>query len=323
MRAILSILLLSTILYQPNAQQNIECPFIAAVVSCPNPLGSGTSTAIRLKWTSSTFPGCVPDTIFPDTIGIIYSADGGLTVNVEKVTKIPSSCEGAPKYAINYHAPTFGGCQCTLYDGLVVINNNICAYIDGILPIQLGAINVSNINKKPVLQWTTVTEKNSAYFTIQRSFDGITFNNIYNFPASGDSKTEKYYSYTDQETDKFQNHTTIYYRLIMIDKDDNFSYSPTVSLNIDREGQGLKIIKIRDWNISSNVNIYYNADISETIIINLIDLEGKLIKSVEEFSTVGLNNCSMLLPDISSGNYYLTITNGRNIDTQKLIYSNF
>ena len=323
MRILLPILLILYISTQLNSQQNIECPFVAAIVSCPNPSGSGTSTAIRLKWTSATFPGCVPSTLLPDTIGIIYSNDGGATVNVDKVTKIANSCEGAPKYAVNYHAPLFGGCLCTLYDGLVVINNNICAFIDGILPIQLGAISVNNINKKPILQWTTISEKNSAYFTIQRSFDGNNFTNIYNYPASGDSKEEKYYSYTDNDYQTaFQGHTVVYYRLIMIDKDDRFSYSPTVSMNIDREGQGLKIIKVRDWNISSDIAVYYNSDLSENISIKLYNLEGALISSVDEVSIIGLNNTSMQLKSLTAGNYYITVSNGRDIDTYKLIYNN-
>ena len=304
-----------------TAQQTLECPFLAAIVSCPNPLGGGTSTALRLKWNSNTFPGCIPDTLLPDTVTMMYSMDGGISWQNENIAKIGSSCEGAPKYAVNYHVPSFGGCQCTLFEGLVRIKTKDCYYVDGLLPIQLGAINVNYLNRTPLLQWTTLTEKNSAYFTIERSTDGQNFKSVGNVPAKDQSLVETYYQFEDRDNDLLSaGIDQLYYRLIMLDKDGYFNYSPTVTLQVNRNGSGLKLIKTRNWNSTDDLVAYYNSDLNESVVVTLTDVNGKVIASKESEAQQGLNDTNLQLGQLSNGVYFLTVSNSHTAHTMKLVH---
>lgn len=306
-----------------SAQQTLECPFLAAIVSCPNPSGGGPSTALRLKWTSGTFPGCAPDTLLPDSVKMVFSLDGGFSWTTETIPKIAGSCEGSPKYAVNYHMPSFNGCQCNLYEGLVRINTKDCYYIDGILPIQLGAINVNYLNKVPILQWTTITEKNSAYFTIERSIDGKTFKSIGNVPAKENSLVETYYQYEDRDFEQLGSGIDQwYYRLLMLDKDGYFNYSPTVTLQANRTGSGLKLLKTRNWNSADDLIAYYNSDLNETIQVTLTDVSGKIIASQESSAQQGLNDVRLHHGTLNAGVYFLTASSQHAVSTLKLVYQN-
>jgi hypothetical protein len=321
---LIQVLFLTLVLSQSvSAQQTLECPFIAAIVSCPNPLGGGPSTALRLKWTAGTFPGCAPDTLLPDSVTMVFSQDGGISWTTEHIAKIAGSCEGSPKYAVNYHMPSFNSCQCNLYEGLVRIKTKDCYYIDGVLPIQLGAINVNYLNKIPVLQWTTITEKNSAYFTVERSIDGKTFKSIANVPARENSLTETYYQYEDRDFDQLGSGIDQwYYRLLMLDKDGYFNYSPTVTLQANRTGSGLKLIKTRNWNISDDLVVYYNSDLSESIFVTLTDVNGKIVATQESTAQQGLNDVCLRHGTLNSGVYFVTVSNQRAVSTLKLVYQN-
>ena len=97
------------------------------------------------------------------------------------------------------------------------------------------------------------------------------------------------------------------------------SYIDEKYLSIDLEIEGIEIANVNIKNGKVNIDIYKT---SENISIKLYNLEGALISSVDEVSIVGLNNTSMQLKSLTAGNYYITVSNGSDIDTYKLIYNN-
>ncbi|HOY33324.1 MAG TPA: hypothetical protein PKW80_15695 [Bacteroidales bacterium] len=76
------------------------------------------------------------------------------------------------------------------------------------------------------LTWSTASEINNDYFTIQRSLDAQNFIDIGYLPGAGNSNGVLYYHYTDNNT--FNN--TVYYRLKQTDYDGSFSYSGIVAV---------------------------------------------------------------------------------------------
>src|SRR6185369_13902085 len=66
------------------------------------------------------------------------------------------------------------------------------------------------------LDWTTASEINNSYFTIERSLDGIAYEEIGRVEGAGNSTYDISYNYTDQSPSA---HATIYYRLKQTDFD--------------------------------------------------------------------------------------------------------
>ena len=82
------------------------------------------------------------------------------------------------------------------------------------LPIQLSSFEIIQ-NKYPILNWTTISELNNDYFTIERSSDGTSFTKIIQVKGNGITDAKNVYSYVDRSPFDGMN----YYRLTQVDFD--------------------------------------------------------------------------------------------------------
>lgn len=90
----------------------------------------------------------------------------------------------------------------------ITSGNNACTT----LPIQLSSFD-AKIDGVPILLWTTVSELNNDYFTLDRSTDGRIFKQIFLIKGKGTSDKGNDYTYTDLTPNKGIN----YYRLSQVD----------------------------------------------------------------------------------------------------------
>lgn len=85
----------------------------------------------------------------------------------------------------------------------------------------------SNTSKEQViLDWSTASEINAAYYSIERSTDATSWKVIGKVNAAGDSQQELHYKHSDDELELFR--TGYYYRLKQVDFSGEFDYSPIV-----------------------------------------------------------------------------------------------
>jgi hypothetical protein len=142
----------------------------------------------------------------------------------------------------------FGGVQDGFSDGAltvsvcpVVLNANI--YFGGVqdgfssvylktllatclLRIELASFTGSCVGGVRVLNWSTATESNNAYFTIEYSDDGQSWQSAGTVAGAGNSSTTIDYSFTDAAS-----HPGLtYYRLQQTDLDGKFTFSSIISV---------------------------------------------------------------------------------------------
>ena len=98
-----------------------------------------------------------------------------------------------------------------------------------ILPVKLIAFTAKNHNGTNILNWQTASETNSDKFVIQRSADTKIFEDIAEIEATGESQSLIDYQYIDTAPLNGTN----YYRLKQIDKDNSFTFSKIISVNIE------------------------------------------------------------------------------------------
>lgn len=103
------------------------------------------------------------------------------------------------------------------------------------LPIEL--LNFYGENKEYYnhLYWTTSTEINNDYFTLERSSDAFLFDSIGKIKGAGNSSVELFYEFED---DNILNGIN-YYRLKQTDFNGKYSYSNTIALNSKFNGVGI------------------------------------------------------------------------------------
>jgi hypothetical protein len=100
------------------------------------------------------------------------------------------------------------------------------------LPIELLNFSVSEEKQNVLLSWQTLSEKNNNYFTIQRSSDLITWNDISDIKAAGNSNSLINYSFKDRNPLK----GISYYRLKQSDLDGKSTYSAMASVSLVNNG---------------------------------------------------------------------------------------
>ncbi|MGD0711871.1 MAG: ice-binding family protein [Bacteroidales bacterium] len=198
--------------------------------------------------------------------------------------------------------------------GAISLHNNIVTLImppEDQLPIELLSFNASQAGANIQLNWSTASETNNAYFTIEKSTDGIHFETVVNFNGAGNSNTLLSYSAIDDHP--FPG--VSYYRLKQTDFNGKFTYSNIVEVDFVQQ-------------LAVEVNIYPNPfSTSATIVINdasqMNIYELRICNSLgrEVMNTiVSKQSTTLETSDLPSGTYfYKVIDNNNTIRSGKLI----
>lgn len=110
-----------------------------------------------------------------------------------------------------------------------VSGSGIITGVTGPLPIELINFSAQPQNTRVLLSWSTASERNNAYFSIEKSSDGINYTVISTIKGAGNSTSLKSYQTYDNQAPE----GIIYYRLKQTDFDGTYKYSATVSLDAE------------------------------------------------------------------------------------------
>lgn len=102
------------------------------------------------------------------------------------------------------------------------------------LPIELTRFEAATNGSNHVeLNWQTASENNNAYFTLQNSKDGETWQEVATINGAGYSRSLKNYFFSD----KFPYHGDSYYRLKQTDFDGRYKYSAIIDAMVTETNQ--------------------------------------------------------------------------------------
>ncbi|MDA3910622.1 MAG: T9SS type A sorting domain-containing protein [Bacteroidales bacterium] len=100
-----------------------------------------------------------------------------------------------------------------------------------VLPVELSYFQANFENHEVTIQWKTLSEKNNAFFTLERSENGMDFQPVNNQEGAVNCNYTIQYEYID--IDIKQDH--YYYRLKQTDFDGGFSYSGVIYVECDSD----------------------------------------------------------------------------------------
>ncbi|UKN03299.1 T9SS type A sorting domain-containing protein [Paracrocinitomix mangrovi] len=109
----------------------------------------------------------------------------------------------------------------------------------GILPVELVELKGVAMPTRNFISWTTKSELNSDYFTVEKSYNGIDFNPIGKVDGAGNSSSILYYSFEDEDIRIGK----VYYRLNQVDIDGKSELTEVIVL--DREADEYGIVGIK------------------------------------------------------------------------------
>lgn len=173
------------------------------------------------------------------------------------------------------------------------------------LPVEFSEFNATyNENTNCVdLNWTTLSEINNNYFVVEKSIDGINFEEINKINSYGNSNLIQTYNTNDCDiTTEF-----IYYRIKQVDIDEKFTYSNIESVNIPNIQPEEKEIKIYPTLITNNNFNITNKNLAH-LNIKIFDINGNTVyeTTIKEYE----NN--IRTDNLLNANYYVLFQNTDN-----------
>ncbi len=165
------------------------------------------------------------------------------------------------------------------------------------LPIELLTFRATYSMDHVNLDWTTASETNNNYFTLERSANSIKFDSIGKVNGAGNSTQILDYHFTD--------HSPLpgisYYRLKQTDYDGKYAYSRIVAVN----SHGDDIINVFPNPASDKLNVNVNASSDEPLTVSLFDMLGKQVYHQGLTLSRGNNMLNMDLSGLGKGVYFL------------------
>ncbi|MCH2044232.1 MAG: T9SS type A sorting domain-containing protein [Saprospiraceae bacterium] len=171
------------------------------------------------------------------------------------------------------------------------------------LPLDILSFDATSIeNRQVALNWITAHHDKVSYFAVERSLDGIDFEELGEVSASS---TINSYQYLDNRPFYGMN----YYRLRIINEDGTFVYSKIRSVEI-KESNYLEIAPNPITN--HELKFYIISPLSGELQLNIFDAIGRLV--VQNSATIAADEVTGLEIDVqhlNSGIYTLQVINSR------------
>ena len=187
------------------------------------------------------------------------------------------------------------------------------------LPVELIYFDAVNNNNNAALTWATASEINNAYFEIDRSPDGLTFDSIGQIAGHGNSTVTIDYSYTDPNISLY-NSPILYYRLKQVDVDGNFTYSNIAAVNVADVQQVFQIISTYPNPFTDHFSVSFFSPASQDVRMSVYDVRGALVSEEAISAEVGMNVYSIPNPSHwASGFYSINVNAGSQKYTIKML----
>lgn len=172
------------------------------------------------------------------------------------------------------------------------------------LPIELLSFTAVPVDNTVVdLKWSTATETNNDFFTIERSVDGTSFETVAVIDGAGNSVSQLSYKTTDENPYR----GISYYRLKQTDMNGDYTYSAIEAVNLTATNEVLLTVYPNPGN-GKNLNIGLSAPKDQDAEIIIYNALGTVChrQTISITSTGYMSYVASLTEKLDAGAYLLT-----------------
>ncbi len=179
-----------------------------------------------------------------------------------------------------------------------------------LLPVELSRFTAKAKDEKVLLSWATSSERNNAYFDVEKSTDGIYFEKITRVDGNNNANQEIDYIAWDENPFNGVN----YYRLKQVDLNGDYSYSKTEV--VAYEAMEVTVYpSLVDQGQSLQVEFGKNS--YTAVQLYVFDASGRMVFE-QNYASMGAGEQLQIPTDgWERGNYILTVQNNQRNITRK------
>lgn len=181
------------------------------------------------------------------------------------------------------------------------------------LPVTFTSFTGNNRNDFNDLKWDVEQEYSLDHYEIERSTDGFSFQSIATITARNilDPST---YLFSDNVSNSVV--TSFYYRLKAINLNGSYFYSDIIQIKLNRNYS----FKVLGNPVTDHISFTYNATAAGKLNMQLIDLQGRVLRRSEHNTTRGAAIYSMRqLSALPAGMYILEVLINKERYTEKIL----
>jgi hypothetical protein len=183
------------------------------------------------------------------------------------------------------------------------------------LPVKLLNFKAINEKKNVNLKWSTVSEINNDFFTVERSDDGVDWVEIANLKGAGNSNKQNNYSTFDYFPVKGQS----YYRLKQTDFDGKYSYSDVETVFLEGNVNADILLYPNPINRGGIMKIESTSVFTGNIIVIIRDITGREV-FIESIDKGGDRIIEVQIgADLSLGTYFVLVESDNQLYSQKIV----
>jgi hypothetical protein len=186
------------------------------------------------------------------------------------------------------------------------------------LPVDLSRFDgrwnqIKDVNE---LDWATLSEQNSDFFEVQRSFKGSRYFAIGQVKSAGNSNTLKVYNFVD---DDISSNGIYSYRLRQVDIDGKETFTKVVNIIVDRVSD--RSVVMYPNPATQMVTVELSANEGSKVAASIFDNTGKLVMGgiFDEVLQKSKNAYNIDINILKPGVYTLMVILDGDISTHKLI----
>jgi len=188
-------------------------------------------------------------------------------------------------------------------NGVTSCRDSIKISIVTSLSFKLQSFQVKKISNKSVLEWKILDNTSVNKFVIERSINYFNFSEIGAIKVS--NLNEKQYFFTDSS---IINNSTYNYRLKIIEKDGNITYSNVIMF----KNEEFVLSKVFPNPTNDQLNYYFYSDKPEKTEIIVYNILGTIVDRLNINLIQGENNIRIDTKKLKIGKYYIAIKNYKN-----------
>jgi hypothetical protein len=298
-----------TMNYTPEV---IGCKEGAYTVALKDTIRFIYNSYVHFKWQKSNVGG----TVWTDMTGAGTSGVGSPTlVNglYQYVTSLPPFLAYAADSGTYYRvvvATTLANLanNCSFKDQATTMVRSITCGI--VLQTKILMFKGILMAKKATLNWYSTNEENLAYYSVEKSLDGIAFSTIGKLYAQ--HLQDAQYSFSDPDNINGQ----AFYRLKLVQQENIFLYSKIIALGSNE----LFSVNTIQNPFTDHINLMLNVPESGMVNLLLFNDKGQKVKTYSRGMIKGTNQISLTdLENINKGAYYISLEYKNEMYRQKLM----